>query len=172
MGFFRQLTSAEIFEQVQRFSAELRRSNDTQGMPQRLSNVVMMGMGEPLANYENVMTAVKRMNTELGIGARHITISTVGLAPRIRKLADEDMQVSKSTDRLTDSGDTHSTRNARYHAVLFVKWRIKCVECVAHIVVGHPHLTTPRYPPTQATLHPYTYSRHVVSAVHIVHRSA
>ena len=45
-------------------------------------------MGEPLANYENVMTAIRRMNTELGIGARHITISTVGLAPRIRKLAD------------------------------------------------------------------------------------
>jgi hypothetical protein len=136
MGFFRQLTSAEIFEQVQRFSAELRRSNDTQGMPQRLSNVVMMGMGEPLANYENVMTAVKRMNTELGIGARHITISTVGLAPRIRKLADEDMQVGKSSP-LTDSGDTHSTIIARYHAVLFVKWRVQSAECVAHIAVGH-----------------------------------
>jgi 23S rRNA (adenine2503-C2)-methyltransferase len=87
MGFFRQLTSTEIFEQVQRFSCELKRDG------QRLSNVVMMGMGEPLANYDNVMEAVRRMNTELGIGARHITISTVGLAPRIRKLADEDMQV-------------------------------------------------------------------------------
>lgn len=87
MGFFRQLTSTEIFEQVQRFSSELKRDG------QRLSNVVMMGMGEPLANYDNVMEAVRRMNTELGIGARHITISTVGLAPRIRKLAEEDMQV-------------------------------------------------------------------------------
>lgn len=87
MGFFRQLTGTEIFEQVQRFSCELKKDG------QRLSNVVMMGMGEPLANYDNVMEAVRRMNTELGIGARHITISTVGLAPRIRKLADEDMQV-------------------------------------------------------------------------------
>ena len=45
------------------------------------------GMGEPLANYDNVLAAVRRMNTELGIGARHITISTVGLAPRIRKVS-------------------------------------------------------------------------------------
>ena len=53
----------------------------------------MMGMGEPLANYDNVLAAIRRMNTELGIGARHITISTVGLAPRIRKLAEEGIQV-------------------------------------------------------------------------------
>ena len=44
-----------------------------------------MGMGEPLANYRNVLEAVRRINSELGIGARHITISTVGLAPRIRR---------------------------------------------------------------------------------------
>eukprot|EP01041_Mallomonas_annulata_P005278 gene5278-10561_t len=87
MGFSRQLTSTEIFEQAQRFSAELRKSGG------RLSNVVMMGMGEPLANYDNVIAAIRRMNTELGIGARHITISTVGLAPRIRKLADENLQL-------------------------------------------------------------------------------
>ena len=66
MGFFRQLTSTEIFEQAQRFSAELRLNNAC-----RLSNVVMTGMGEPLANYDNVLVAIRRMNTELGIGARH-----------------------------------------------------------------------------------------------------
>lgn len=98
MGFSRQLTSSEIFEQAQKFSAELRsggteRDDDESRGENRLSNVVMMGMGEPLANYDNVLTAIRRMNTELGIGARHITISTVGLAPRIRKLADEDIQV-------------------------------------------------------------------------------
>eukprot|EP01035_Chromulina_nebulosa_P024805 gene24804-32301_t len=87
MGFSRQLTSTEIFEQAQRFSAELRR-NDS-----RLSNIVFMGMGEPLANYDNVMQAVRRIQSELGIGARHITISTVGLVPRIINLADENMQV-------------------------------------------------------------------------------
>ena len=50
-------------------------------------------MGEPLANYDNVMQAVRRIQSELGIGARHITISTVGLVPRIINLADENMQV-------------------------------------------------------------------------------
>jgi 23S rRNA (adenine2503-C2)-methyltransferase len=54
-------------------------------------------MGEPLANYNSVMTAVRRINTELGIGARHITISTVGLVPRIQRLAQEDIQVSGSS---------------------------------------------------------------------------
>ena len=96
MGFSRQLTEAEIFEQAQRFSSELKKLKNSDGSSsnERLSNVVMMGMGEPLANYDNVMGAIRRMNTELGIGARHITISTVGLAPRIRRLADEDIQVS------------------------------------------------------------------------------
>lgn len=50
-------------------------------------------MGEPLANYRNVITAIRRMNTELGIGARRITVSTVGVVPSIRKLAEEDLQV-------------------------------------------------------------------------------
>jgi len=87
MGFARQLTSDEIFEQVARFAAELKKDN------KRLSNVVMMGMGEPLANYRNVMEAIKRMNTDLGIGARKITVSTVGVVPNIRKLMEEDIQV-------------------------------------------------------------------------------
>lgn len=87
MGFSRQLSSAEIFEQAQKFSVELKAKNE------RLSNIVMMGMGEPLANYDNVLEAIRRINVELGIGARQITISTVGIAPRIRKLADEPLQV-------------------------------------------------------------------------------
>lgn len=87
MGFARQLTSEEIYEQVARFASELR------GDGERLSNVVMMGMGEPLANYRNVMGAIRRMNDELGIGARRITVSTVGVVPNIKKLMNEDMQV-------------------------------------------------------------------------------
>ncbi|CAN0002429.1 unnamed protein product [Ectocarpus sp. 13 AM-2016] len=87
MGFKRQLNAAEIFEQAYRFSQELQKRGD------RLSNVVFMGMGEPLANYKNVMEAVRRINTELGIGARHITISTVGLVPRILRLSQENIQV-------------------------------------------------------------------------------
>lgn len=52
-----------------------------------------MGMGEPLANYSNVMEAVRRMKSALGIGSRHITISTVGLVPRILRLCQDDTQV-------------------------------------------------------------------------------
>lgn len=87
MGFFRQLSATEIFEQAQHFSAMLRQKG------KRLSNVVMMGMGEPMANYDNVLSAVRRMVSDLGIGSRHITISTVGIVPRIKKLAHEDLQV-------------------------------------------------------------------------------
>jgi len=87
MGFARQLTSDEIYEQVARFATEL------SGEGERLSNVVMMGMGEPLANYRNVVSAIRRMNTELGIGARKITVSTVGVVPNIKKLMKEDIQV-------------------------------------------------------------------------------
>ena len=87
MGFARQLTAEEIFEQVATFANELK------GEGERLSNVVMMGMGEPLANYRNVLEAVRRMNTDLGIGARKITISTVGVVPNIRKLMKEDLNV-------------------------------------------------------------------------------
>ena len=84
MGFARQLTPDEILEQVARFSSELAADG------RRLSNVVFMGMGEPLANYRNVRTAVNRITTELGIGARKITISTVGVVPNIRKLTEDD----------------------------------------------------------------------------------
>lgn len=88
MGFARQLTSNEIFEQAAQFDTELRARN------RRLSNVVFMGMGEPLANFRNVMHAVDRINDELEIGARKITVSTVGLAPGIDKLARHPKQVS------------------------------------------------------------------------------
>jgi 23S rRNA (adenine2503-C2)-methyltransferase len=65
------------------------------GGPGRLSNVVFMGMGEPMANYRAVWAAVERLHDPAGIGmaARHITISTVGLVPGIRKLAGERLQV-------------------------------------------------------------------------------
>lgn len=49
--------------------------------------------GEPMNNYKNVMHAISRINSELGIGARHITLSTVGVVPKIKRLADENIQV-------------------------------------------------------------------------------
>ncbi len=87
MGFARQLTESEIFEQAVFFAREL----EAQG--ERLSNVVLMGMGEPFHNYEASLGAIKRLMDDLGIGARHITVSTVGLVPQIRQFADEGLQV-------------------------------------------------------------------------------
>jgi 23S rRNA (adenine2503-C2)-methyltransferase len=88
MGFARQLTSTEIFEQAMAFARELEAEGD------RLSNVVLMGMGEPFHNYDATLEAVRRLMSDLGIGARHITISTVGLVPAIRRFADEGLQVT------------------------------------------------------------------------------
>lgn len=87
MGFARNLSATEIFEQAVRFARELEAEGE------RLSNVVLMGMGEPFHNYEPVMEAIRRMMEDLGIGARHITVSTVGLVPQIRRFADEGIQV-------------------------------------------------------------------------------
>jgi 23S rRNA (adenine2503-C2)-methyltransferase len=89
-GVERNLTSGQIVEQVLRVSAEATATG------QRLSNVVFMGLGEPLANYENVMRAVRTINAPWGpnIGARKITISTVGLPKQIRRLAEEGLQLN------------------------------------------------------------------------------
>lgn len=87
MGFSRNLTVGEIFEQAMRFARELEAEGE------RLSNVVLMGMGEPFHNYDATLATVRRLMTDLGIGARHITISTVGLVPQIRRFADEGLQV-------------------------------------------------------------------------------
>lgn len=100
MGFVRHLATAEIFEQVIRFAREL----DAQG--ERLSNVVLMGMGEPFHNYDNSLAAIRRMIDDLGIGARHITVSTVGIVPKIYQFADEGLQVrlAISLHNATDEG--------------------------------------------------------------------
>jgi 23S rRNA (adenine2503-C2)-methyltransferase len=92
-GLTRNLSTAEIVEQVRRAAAALR---DDHG--ERLSNVVFMGMGEPLANYARAVAAVRRITEApphgFGISARSVTVSTVGLAPAIRKLADERLGVT------------------------------------------------------------------------------
>ncbi len=87
MGFVRHLSAAEIFEQAVRFAAELEAEGE------RLSNVVLMGMGEPFHNYDESLIAIRRLISDLGIGARHITVSTVGIVPKIYQFADEGLQV-------------------------------------------------------------------------------
>lgn len=88
MGFFRNLTVGEIVGQVIYFARQLAAEDD------HVTNIVMMGMGEPLHNYENTITAVDRLTDPTGfnLGARKITISTVGLVPAIRRYADEQRQ--------------------------------------------------------------------------------
>ena len=95
-GFRRQLTAGEIAAQVlhvnRRLAAQAKPGEDKE----RVTNVVFMGMGEPFANYDNTMRAVGILNDDDGVrlGARHMTISTVGLVPQILKLADEPYQVN------------------------------------------------------------------------------
>ena len=102
-GFDRHLTAGEIVEQV----VHARRAAAITG--RRLSNVVFMGMGEPLANYEPVWTAVERLHDDLGLSARHVTVSTVGVVPGIRRLAAERLPVNlavslhAANDELRDS---------------------------------------------------------------------
>jgi 23S rRNA (adenine2503-C2)-methyltransferase len=87
-GFTRQMTTGEIVEQVVRAARRARESG------RRLGNVVFMGMGEPLANYDRTWAAVERLHDDLGLSARHLTMSTVGLVPGIRRLAAERLPVS------------------------------------------------------------------------------
>jgi 23S rRNA (adenine2503-C2)-methyltransferase len=85
-GFQRHLTEGEIVEQVAVAMREAR--------PRRLSNVVFMGMGEPLANYDRVWAAVTRLHGDMGLSARHLTLSTVGMVPGIRRLAAESLPIN------------------------------------------------------------------------------
>jgi 23S rRNA (adenine2503-C2)-methyltransferase len=90
MGFKRHLTSGEIVAQVLYYARQLKEQGD------QVTNVVVMGMGEPFHNYQNTLEAIDRLNDAKGfnLGARRFTISTVGLVPMIRKFADEKRQVN------------------------------------------------------------------------------
>ena len=96
-GLTRNLSTAEIVDQVV-YLAGVAASGVMGGSPRRLSHVVFMGMGEPLANYARVVAALRRLTSPapdgLGLSQRHITVSTVGLVPAMRKLADEDLAVT------------------------------------------------------------------------------
>jgi 23S rRNA (adenine2503-C2)-methyltransferase len=85
-GFDRHLTTGEIVEQVIRAARA--------AAPRRVDNVVFMGMGEPFANYDAVWAAVERLHGPMGISARHLTLSTVGIIPGIRRLAGEGLPVN------------------------------------------------------------------------------
>jgi len=84
-GFKRNLARHEIVDQILTVQADFQ---------ERVSNVVFMGMGEPLLNVENVLGAVRSINQDIGIGQRSITISTVGIPSQIRRLADRHLQAT------------------------------------------------------------------------------
>lgn len=85
LGFKRNLTSGEIFQQV----TEAKKTAELEGFP--LSNIVFMGMGEPLLNYDNVLRAIERLTAEDGLAMSpyRITVSTAGIPEKIRQLADD-----------------------------------------------------------------------------------
>jgi len=112
--FVRNLTSGEIVEQI----LAVERDNNI-----RISNVVFMGIGEPLDNYENVVNAIRIINNQKGIniGARHISISTSGLVPKIYQLAEENIQCTLSIS-------LHATTDEKRSAMMPVNNRYNIAE--------------------------------------------
>ena len=109
--FIRNLTSGEIVEQI----LAVERDNNI-----RISNVVFMGIGEPLDNYDNVINAIRIINNQKGIniGARHISVSTSGLVPKIYKLAEENIQCTLSVSLHATTDEKRSSMmpvNDRYN---------------------------------------------------------
>jgi len=104
MGLRRNLTRGEIIAQV------LYDARHLSEVDERLTNVVLMGMGEPFHNYDNVMEALNRLNTPqaFGLGARCMTISTVGLIPQIKRFADEETQINLAISLHTVDNDLRS----------------------------------------------------------------
>ena len=107
--FARNLTSGEIVEQI----LAVEQDNNI-----RISNIVFMGIGEPLDNYDNVVNAIRIINNQKGIniGARHISISTSGLVPKIYQLAEENIQCTLSIS-------LHATTNEQRSSMMPVNNR-------------------------------------------------
>ncbi|MHB8189209.1 MAG: 23S rRNA (adenine(2503)-C(2))-methyltransferase RlmN [Ferrimicrobium sp.] len=108
-GFRRHLSTGEIVEQVMRANRY--------GEKRRVSHVVFMGMGEPLSNYTQVVAALNTLNHSVGISARRLTVSTVGIIPAIRRLADENLPITLAIS-LHAANDTSRSKllpiNRRY----------------------------------------------------------
>jgi 23S rRNA (adenine2503-C2)-methyltransferase len=111
-GLTRNLSTAEIVEQV-RSAAAAMRDGELPGGPGRLSNIVFMGMGEPLASFRRVVAAIRRITDPapdgFGISQRSVTVSTVGLVPGIHKLAAERLQVRLAVSLHTPDDELRNT---------------------------------------------------------------
>lgn len=104
MGFRRNLSSGEIIEQVLYYAGQLSRKNE------RVTNIVLMGMGEPLHNYTETFQAIERLNHPNGfnLGSRRFTVSTVGLIPGIQRMAEERRQVNLAVSLHAADNDLRS----------------------------------------------------------------
>jgi 23S rRNA (adenine2503-C2)-methyltransferase len=129
-GLTRNLSTAEIVAQVVA-GARLLAAGQVPGGPGRVSNVVFMGMGEPLANYASVVTAVRRLTEPvpegMGISQRSVTVSTVGLVPAIARLAAEDLSVTLAVSLHAPDDELRDTlvpvnRRWRVAEVLAAAW--------------------------------------------------
>ncbi len=131
-GFTRHLSTGEIVEQVVRAA---RQAQDSQ---RRLSNVVFMGMGEPLANFDRVWPAVERIHGSLGLSARHLTLSTVGVVPGIRRLAEQALPVSLAVSLHGANDELRSSLvplNNRYPLAVLAQ------ACTDYLAVKHRRLS-------------------------------
>ncbi len=111
-GFERHLTAGEIVAQVAYANASLRHDPMTVGrnrVTSRVTNIVFMGMGEPLANYGNVRESIRRMVDVMEISPRHITVSTVGIAPAIHRLAEEPWPLNLAVSLHAADDETRSS---------------------------------------------------------------
>lgn len=111
LGFKKNLNSSEIIEQVLFVQAET---------GERVDNIVYMGQGEPLHNYDELVESIHTMREDVGIGARHITVSTSGIVPKIHQLADEGVQLTLALS-LHDPED----KDRDYLVPINKKWKIK-----------------------------------------------
>ncbi len=131
-GFTRHLHVGEIVEQV----VEAARRAAADG--RRLSNVVFMGMGEPLANYDRLWPAIERIHTDLGLSARHLTVSTVGVVPGIRRLAQETLPVNLAVSLHAANDDLRDSLvplNRRYPLAVLAD------ACAAYLAVKNRRLS-------------------------------
>ncbi len=134
MGFQRNLSTGEIVAQVLYYAHQLSQSG------KRVTNIVFMGMGEPLANYKHTWQAIRRLNDPLGfnLGARQMTVSTVGLVPAINRLANEPEQVGLAVSLHAPTDDIRNQLvpiNRRYPLTMLLK------ACRQYIEKTHRRIT-------------------------------
>ena len=123
MGFSRDLTVSEIIAQVIFFGRILKKNNE------KVTNVVFMGMGEPFLNYDNLMLAIRLLNSEqgFGLGARRMAVSTSGIVPGIEKFKNEDIQVNLAIS-LHAPNDELRTRLMPINKVYSIEKILKAVD--------------------------------------------